>query len=63
MALRVLNVDLRVGEQLRIGSAVVVLELKSGRRARLRVQADETVPIAPPGHAIGAGKKLAAEVK
>lgn len=37
--------DLRPGETLRIGTARVTLEVKSGQRARLRVESDETTAV------------------
>jgi len=44
-----LSVDLRVGETLTIGGALVRLEKKSGQLARLTIEADESVAIKPPG--------------
>lgn len=40
-----LKLELRVGESVKIGDAVVTLEDKSGRVARLAIQADKSVPI------------------
>jgi sRNA-binding carbon storage regulator CsrA len=40
-----LKLELRVGESVRIGDAVVTLEDKSGRIARLAIKADKSVPI------------------
>ena len=40
-----LKIELRVGESVRIGDAIVTLEDKSGRVARLSIQADKSVPI------------------
>lgn len=40
-----LKIDLRPGEAISIGNAVVTLESKSGQMARLSVQADKSVPV------------------
>lgn len=40
-----LKIELRVGESVKIGDAVVTLEEKSGRTARLAIKAPESVPI------------------
>lgn len=40
---RIINLD--VGEQVRIGEALVTLEYKSGRRARLNIEADNDIRI------------------
>ena len=40
-----LKLELRVGESVKIGDAIVTLEDKSGRIARLAIQADKSVPI------------------
>lgn len=40
-----LKMNLRVGESVRIGDAVVTLEEKNGRSARLSIQADKSVSI------------------
>lgn len=47
MAKRVMRADLRVGESLRIDGdrIVVTLEHKSGKQARLSIEADEAVPV------------------
>jgi hypothetical protein len=52
---RVMNVDLTVGEALTFRSSVdnqeitLTIEAKSGRHARLRVQAPESTQVIPPG--------------
>ena len=40
-----LKLELRVGESVKIGDAVVTLEDKSGKVARLAIEADKSVPI------------------
>jgi sRNA-binding carbon storage regulator CsrA len=40
-----LKLELRVGESVKIGEAIVTLEDKSGRVARLAIKADKSVPI------------------
>lgn len=40
-----LKLELRVGESVRIGDAVITLEDKSGKNARLSIEADKSVPI------------------
>lgn len=40
-----LKLELRVGESVKIGDAVITLEDKSGKIARLAIQADKSVPI------------------
>ena len=40
-----LKLELRVGESVKIGTATITLEDKSGRVARLAIQADKAVPI------------------
>lgn len=40
-----LKLELKVGESVKIGDAVVTLEDKSGKIARLAIQADKSVPI------------------
>ncbi len=40
-----LKLELRVGESVKIGDAVVTLEDKSGKVARLAIDADKSVPI------------------
>ena len=37
--------NIRVGESIRIGAAVVTLEERAGRAARLMIEADRSVPI------------------
>ena len=44
-ALKTMHIDLRVGESLRLGGAVVTLKEKSGRMARLTVRAPEAVQV------------------
>ena len=38
-----LKIDLKVGESVRIGGAVVTLEEKSGKAAKLSIQADRSI--------------------
>jgi sRNA-binding carbon storage regulator CsrA len=40
-----LKLELRVGESVKIGDAVITLEEKSGKIARLAIEADKSVPI------------------
>lgn len=40
-----LNIELRPGEAIAIGDAVVRLESKTGQIARLSVQADKSIPV------------------
>lgn len=40
-----LKLELRVGESVKIGDATITLEDKSGKIARLSIQADKSVPI------------------
>lgn len=40
-----LRVDLKPGEKLKIGDAVITFESKSGQLARLVVEADRAVPV------------------
>lgn len=40
-----LKLELRVGESVKIGDAMVTLEDKSGKIARLSIEADKSVPI------------------
>lgn len=54
-----LKIDLRPGEAIRIGDAVVTLESKSGQVARLSVQADKSVPIGRVNQASGFSKMVA----
>lgn len=51
-----MQIDLKPGEVLRIGDAVVRLDHKSGQVARLSIEADRSVPIKrlPMGAAITA---------
>lgn len=45
-----LKIDLRPGESVRIGDiAVVTLEEKSGKIARLAIQADKSIPVSRSG--------------
>ena len=44
-ALKTMHIDLRVGESLRLGGAVVTLKEKSGRMARLTVRAPGAVQV------------------
>ena len=44
-ALKTMHIDLRVGERLRLGDAVVTLKEKSGRLARLTVRAPGAVQV------------------
>lgn len=49
-----LKIDLRPGESIRIGDAVVSVEEKSGQKVRLAVDAARSLPIRridPAGHA------------
>lgn len=43
-----MSIDLRVGETLRVGDALIRLERKDGRRVRLLVQAPRTTKIQTP---------------
>lgn len=40
-----LKLELKVGESVKIGDAMVTLEDKSGKIARLSIEADKSVPI------------------
>ena len=40
-----LKLELRVGQSVKIGDAVITLEDKSGKLARLSIVADKSVPI------------------
>lgn len=40
-----LKIDLRPGEAITIGDAIITLEAKSGQVARLAVQADKSIPV------------------
>ena len=44
-ALKTMHIDLRVGESLRLGDAVLTLKEKSGRMARLTVRAPGALQI------------------
>lgn len=44
-SLKTMHIDLRVGQSLRLGDAVVTLKEKSGRMARLTVRAPEAVQV------------------
>ena len=44
-ATKTMHIDLRVGQSLRVGDAVLTLHEKSGRLARLTVSAPGAVPI------------------
>jgi len=41
----VLKMEVRVGESIRIGDATITLDDKSGKIARLSIEAPKTVPI------------------
>lgn len=40
-----LALDLKVGESIKIGDAVITLEEKSGKYARLIINADKSIPV------------------
>lgn len=40
-----LVLDLKVGESIKIGDAVITLEEKSGKNARLLINADKSIPV------------------
>ena len=42
---KTMHIDLRVGQSLRLGDAVLTLQEKSGRMARLTVRAPEAVQV------------------
>ena len=44
-ALKTMHIDLRVGQSLRLGDAVLTLQEKSGRMARFTVRAPEAVQV------------------
>ena len=44
-ATKTMHIDLRVGQSLRLGDAIVTLQGKSGRMARLTVRAPEAVQV------------------
>ena len=50
--------DLKEGEAVHIGAALVRLERKSGRSARLVVHAPRSVPVRRSGRAYEAGKQM-----
>ena len=47
-ALKTMHIDLRVGQSLRLGDAVLTLQEKSGRMARLTVRAPGAVQVRQP---------------
>ena len=47
-ALKTMHIDLRVGQSLRLGDAVLTLQEKSGRLARFTVRAPEAVQVRQP---------------
>lgn len=50
-----LKIELKPGQSLAIGDAIVTLEEKSGQVARLAVQADKSIPV----HRIQSGSSVA----
>ena len=40
-----LAIDLKVGDSIKIGDAVITLEEKSGKYARLIINADKSIPV------------------
>ena len=54
-----LKLDLKVGESVRVGDAIITLEEKSGKVARISFQADRSVPIKRVHH--GRAASIAAE--
>lgn len=40
-----LKLDIRVGESIKIGGAIITLDDKSGKIARLSIEADKSIPI------------------
>jgi hypothetical protein len=40
-----LKIDLKPGQAISIGEAIITLEAKSGQLARLSVQADKSIPV------------------
>lgn len=50
---RSIVIELRVGDSVSIGDAVVTLQEKSGQRARLRVVAPPGVRVDPPARTAG----------
>lgn len=49
MSTTLVHIELRAGETVRIGGALVTLTQKSGQRARLAVCADRSIEIVRPG--------------
>ena len=49
MSTTLVHIELRAGETVRIGDALVTLTQKSGQRARLAVCADRSIQIVRPG--------------
>ena len=47
-SLKTMHIDLRVGQSLRLGDAVLTLQEKSGRMARLTVRAPEAEQVRQP---------------
>lgn len=45
MGISTLRLDLKPGESVRVGDAVITLEEKSGKAARIAFKADRSVPI------------------
>lgn len=43
-----LHIDVRLGESIQIGDATVTLEKKTGRMARLKIDADKSIKITRP---------------
>lgn len=41
-----LKMDMKVGQSIRIGTTIITLEDKTGRTARLSIEADSSVPVA-----------------
>jgi hypothetical protein len=56
-----LKIDLKPGEAITIGNVVVTLEEKSGKLARLSVQADRSIPVKRVTAGQGGIAKLVAE--
>lgn len=54
-----LKMDLKPGESIRVGDAIITLEEKSGRVARIAFRADKDVPIRRVGQ--GRAARAAAE--
>ncbi len=51
---KTINVELRVGQTMRIAGATITLEEKSGQRARLRIVASPGTDVQPPARTVGA---------